>query len=157
MFNIVLLSPKIPENTGAIGRTCVCSGSRLNVIAPTPLDFSEKRLRRAGLDYWQHLDFKFWRSLEEFLAANPINDRHFFFTTKSDRPFFEAKFQPNDFLWFGSEDLGLPEELWRSNADRALRLPMRKSYRSLNLSLTAGIAIYEGIRQNYRVWSGENE
>ncbi|GHS88681.1 tRNA (cytidine(34)-2'-O)-methyltransferase [Campylobacterota bacterium] len=152
MFEIVLLNPKIPQNVGAIGRSCVCAGARLNVIAPTPIDFGEKRLRRAGLDYWRHLDFAYWDSLDEFLAAHPIGENHYFFTTKCDRPYFRAEFRKGDFLWFGGEDCGLPEGFWRAYEGQALSLPMRAGFRSLNLATVVSAAIYEGIRQNYDLW-----
>ncbi|GHV01524.1 tRNA (cytidine(34)-2'-O)-methyltransferase [Campylobacterota bacterium] len=149
MFQIVLLNPKIPQNVGAIGRTCVCVGAALHIIRPTPIDFDEKRLRRAGLDYWQYLEFRLWESLEEFLAAHPIDDRHFFFTTKCDRPYFHASFAAGDWLWFGAEDTGLPEDFWRSYAANALTLPMKEGFRSLNLANAVSIAAYEGVRQNF--------
>ncbi|MDR3163426.1 MAG: tRNA (cytidine(34)-2'-O)-methyltransferase [Helicobacteraceae bacterium] len=149
MYNVVLLSPKIPQNVGAIGRTCVCTGAVLNVIAPTPIDFSEKRLRRAGLDYWRYLEFRLWSGLEQFLEANPITKRHFFFTTKTRRPYFDVRFADGDFLWFGSEDAGIPESFWRSYEDRAITMPMRPPFRSLNLANAVSIALYECVRQNY--------
>ncbi|MDR2638976.1 MAG: tRNA (cytidine(34)-2'-O)-methyltransferase [Helicobacteraceae bacterium] len=149
MFEIVLLSPKIPQNVGAIGRLCVCAGASLSVVAPTPIDFSDKRLRRAGLDYWRYLDFCLWDSLDAFLARNPIGDRDYFFTTKTNRPYFDAPFKAGDRLWFGSEDAGLPEALWRAHSSRALTIPMKPDFRSLNLANAASIVLYEGIRQNY--------
>lgn len=149
MFNIVLLMPKIPQNTGTIGRTCVSVGARLHVVGPTPIDFEEKKLRRAGMDYWPRLDFNYWESLETFLAAHPVTDRHFFFTTKSRKPYFQETLKPGDFLWFGSEDSGLPEALWRAHENQALTMPMKAEFRSLNLANAVSIALYEGIRQNY--------
>lgn len=149
MFNVVLLSPKIPQNTGTIGRTCVAIGAKLHIIAPTPIDFEEKKLRRAGLDYWQHLEFFYHENIDAFLANHPINDRHFFLTTKSDKPYFEVTFQPNDYLWFGSEDSGLPSDLIRSNYPNALNIPMKKPFRSLNQSNAVSIVVYEALRQNF--------
>jgi tRNA (cytidine/uridine-2'-O-)-methyltransferase len=149
MFNVVLLNPKIPQNTGSIGRSCVCTGSRLHVIGPTPIDFDEKRLRRAGMDYWAALDFFFYADLAHFLSAHPISDRHFFFTTKTDRLYFDAAFQPGDFFWFGSEDEGLPQKLLGANSTQTLTLPMKAGFRSLNLASTATTVLYEGVRQNY--------
>ncbi|MDR3347086.1 MAG: tRNA (cytidine(34)-2'-O)-methyltransferase [Helicobacteraceae bacterium] len=155
MFEIVLLSPKIPQNVGAIGRTCVCVGAKLSVIAPTPIDFSDKKLRRAGLDYWRYLDFRLWESLDAFLAQNPIGDRDFFFTTKVDRPYFDAAFNAGDRLWFGGEDTGLPENFWRAHSERALTMPMKTGFRSLNLANAVSVAIYEGVRQNYAEFCSE--
>ncbi|MDR2034417.1 MAG: tRNA (cytidine(34)-2'-O)-methyltransferase [Helicobacteraceae bacterium] len=153
MFEIVLLSPKIPQNVGAIGRLCVCAGAKLSAIAPTPIDFDDRKLRRAGLDYWRYLDFSLWDNLELFLAKNPTCDRDFFFTTKVDRPYFHASFQAGDRFWFGSEDAGLPEDFWRAYSDRALTIPMKKPFRSLNLANAASIVVYEGIRQNYATFT----
>ncbi|MDR1451601.1 MAG: tRNA (cytidine(34)-2'-O)-methyltransferase [Helicobacteraceae bacterium] len=149
MFEVALLNPKIPQNVGAIGRVCACVGAKLHAIAPTPIDFSDKRLRRAGLDYWRYLDFCLWDNVETFLAENPINDRDYFFTTKTDRAYFDAKFEVGDRLWFGSEDAGLPEYFWRAYNDRALTIPMKPDFRSLNLANAVSIVVYEGIRQNY--------
>jgi tRNA (cytidine/uridine-2'-O-)-methyltransferase len=149
MFEIALLSPKIPQNVGAIGRTCVCAGAKLSVIAPTPIDFSDKKLRRAGLDYWRYLDFRLWENVESFLAQKPIGDRDFFLTTKVDRPYFDAAFKAGDRLWFGGEDTGLPETFWRSHEARALTIPMKKPFRSLNLANAVSIVLYEAARQNY--------
>ncbi|MDR0664485.1 MAG: tRNA (cytidine(34)-2'-O)-methyltransferase [Helicobacteraceae bacterium] len=149
MFEIALLAPKIPQNVGAIGRTCACVGARLSVVAPTPIDFSDKRLRRAGLDYWRYLDFRLWESLEAFLAKNPIGDRDFFFTTKVDRPYFDVSFNIGDRFWFGGEDTGLPEEFWRARANQALTIPMKSGFRSLNLANAVSIVVYEGVKQNY--------
>ena len=149
MFHIVLLSPKIPQNTGSIGRSCVCTGSALHVIGPTPIDFDEKRLRRAGMDYWQALSFNFYEDIESFLARHPITDRHFFLTTKTDRLYFEAELKCGDFFWFGSEDTGLPAEILAQHPDQCLTLPMKSGFRSLNLASTATPVLYEGVRQNY--------
>ncbi|GHV60360.1 tRNA (cytidine(34)-2'-O)-methyltransferase [Campylobacterota bacterium] len=149
MFHIVLFSPKIPQNVGAIGRTCVCTGSTLSVIAPTPIEFDDKKLRRAGLDYWQYLDFRLWESLDAFTAAHPITDRHFFLTTKTSKHYFEAEFRLNDYFWFGAEDTGLPEDFWRAHTENALTIPMKKEFRSLNLANAAAIITYEAMRQNF--------
>lgn len=149
MLNVVLLNPKIPQNTGTIGRTCVSVGATLHIIAPTPIDFAEKRLRRAGLDYWQHLDFRYYNSFDEFVNTHPINDRHFFLTTKTTKPYFEVDFKDGDFLWFGSEDSGLPAELISAHKTNTLTIPMKKEFRSLNQSNAVSIVIYEAVRQNF--------
>jgi len=148
MFNIVLVHPKIPPNTGNIGRLCVNLDARLHLIEPLGFDLSEKALRRAGLDYWKDLDLTVWGSLEAFLAAHPIGEGSHLLTTKSDRPYWEAEFQPGDWLIFGSETEGLPEEMLNIHADRAVTIPMGPKGRSLNLSVAAGIVAYEGVRQS---------
>jgi tRNA (cytidine/uridine-2'-O-)-methyltransferase len=105
------VSPKIPQNTGNIGRTCVSLGYRLHIVKPIPYEITDKQLKRAGLDYWPSLDFCLWESLNDFLSSNPITDRHFFFTTKTERSYFDIEFQAGDFLYFGSEDSGLPTSI----------------------------------------------
>lgn len=149
MFNIVLVSPKIPQNTGTIGRTCVAVGATLHIIRPIPFEFDDTKIKRAGLDYWQHLNLHVWENLEEFFEKNPLSSRHFFLTTKTDKPYFSVDFQPHDYLYFGSEDGGLPESLMAMNPDNKLTLPMRKEYRSLNVSNAVTAVVYEGIRQNF--------
>jgi tRNA (cytidine/uridine-2'-O-)-methyltransferase len=150
MLNIVLVSPKIPQNTGTIGRTCVSIGATLHLVKPFPFLLDEKRLKRAGLDYWNKLDLKVWDSLDEFLKNNPINSRHFFSTTKTDKPYFEVSFKKGDFIYFGSEDAGLPEELMSQLPSNKVTIPMKKEFRSLNLSNAVSIVVYEAIRQNYK-------
>jgi len=148
LFNIVLVSPKIPQNTGTIGRSCVAIGATLHIVKPIPFELDEKKIRRAGLDYWQDLDLHVWESLEEFLEANPINDRHFFGTTKTDKEYFNAEFKEGDFLYFGSEDAGLPEWLFETKG-QCINIPMKKEYRSLNVSNAVSIVMFEALRQNY--------
>ncbi len=150
MFNIVLVTPDIPQNTGTIGRICVNTSSKLHLIKPLGFSLSEKALRRAGLDYWQHLDLVVWESLEAFLEENSkYLDRFFFSTTKSDKPYFEAKYQEGDFLIFGSETRGLPMELMNLREEGKITIPMGKMGRSLNLAVSVGIVLYEAIRQNF--------
>lgn len=148
MFNIVLVSPKIPQNTGTIGRTCVSLGARLHIVKPIPFSLDEKAVRRAGLDYWQDLDLTVWESLDEFLAANPITNRHFFATTKTKKEYFTIDFKEGDFIYFGSEDSGLPETLFETNGVK-INIPMKTKYRSLNQSNAVSIVVYEALRQNY--------
>ncbi len=148
MFNIVLVSPKIPQNTGTIGRTCASIGARLHLVRPFPFLLDEKRLRRAGLDYWNSLDLVVHNSLDEFLEKHPINSRHFFATTKTDKPYFSVEFHAWDFLYFGSEDAGLPVWLFET-AGTPINIPMKKEFRSLNLSNAVNIVAYEALRQNY--------
>jgi len=150
MFNIVLVTPNIPQNTGAIGRICVNSDSTLHLIKPLSFDISQKALRRAGLDYWKLLDLKVWESLEEFLKENlEYKDRFFFSTTKSNKPYFQAKFKKGDFIFFGSETEGLPAHLMELNPQNKITIPMGKNGRSLNLAVSVGIVLYEAIRQNF--------
>ncbi len=148
MFNIVLVEPQIPPNTGNIGRMCVNLGATLHLVKPLGFDISDKAIKRAGLDYWHKLDLKVWESLKEFLAANPIEKMHFA-TTKSDKIYWDAKFNTGDFIVFGSETKGLDEALLKANLKRCITIPMGKEGRSLNLATSAGIITYEALRQNY--------
>ena len=148
MFNVVLLNPQIPPNTGNIGRICVNTNSRLHLIKPLGFDIDEKSVKRAGLDYWKKLDLVVWDSLDDFLKENNNFDRFFFATTKSKRPYFEVEYKNGDFLIFGSETKGLPMELMQKNWENAITIPMCKNGRSLNLAVSVGIVLYEAIRQN---------
>ncbi len=150
MFNIVLVTPDIPQNTGTIGRLCVNTSSRLHLIKPLGFSLEEKALRRAGLDYWKNLDLVVWESLEHFLEENSrYMDRFFFSTTKSQKPYFDVEFRDGDFLIFGSETRGLPDELMSMREEGKITIPMGKDGRSLNLAISTGIVLYEAIRQNY--------
>lgn len=150
MFNIVLVHPQIPQNTGSIGRICVNTDAKLHIIKPIGFDLSEKAVRRAGLDYWKLLDISVWESLEEFYEKNKdYEDRFFYATTKSDAPYFEKDFKKGDFLFFGSETAGIPENFMKKNWKNTMTIPMGKNGRSLNLSVSVGIVLYEAIRQNY--------
>lgn len=149
MVNIVLVSPKIPQNTGTIGRSCVSVGAALHIVKPIPFELDEKRIRRAGLDYWPHLELHVWESLEDFHAAHPINSRHFFATTKTERLYFDIAFHPGDFIYFGSEDSGLPEKLMEQNEANRITIPMKKEFRSLNQSNAVSIVLFEAVRQNF--------
>lgn len=150
MFHIVLVHPQIPQNTGSIGRICVNTDTKLHIIKPIGFDLSEKAVRRAGLDYWKLLDVSVWESLEEFYEENKkYADRFFYATTKSDTPYFEKDFKKGDFLFFGSETAGIPEEFMKKNWKNSMTIPMGSNGRSLNLSVSVGIVLYEAIRQNY--------
>ena len=149
MFNIVLVHPQIPNNTGAIGRLCVNTGSALHLIEPLGFDISEKAVRRAGLDYWHKIDLHVWESLEVFLAAHPGADRYRLATTKSDRPYFEQRFERGDYLFFGSETAGLPAEFLGAHPDACMTIPMTREGRSLNLAISCGIVLYKAIEQNF--------
>jgi len=148
MFNIVLVHPQIPPNTGNIGRLCVNLGARLHLIEPLGFDIGEKAVRRAGLDYWKDLDLRVWESLEVFLEAHPVSERFHLATTKTMRPYWEAEYRPGDWLLFGSETAGLPQKLLADNPQACVTIPMGPKGRSLNLSVAVGIVAYEGVRQN---------
>jgi tRNA (cytidine/uridine-2'-O-)-methyltransferase len=149
MFNIVLVSPQIPPNTGNIGRLCVNAGARLHLIKPFGFSIDEKSVKRAGLDYWDKLDLIIWEDIEEFLENIDIK-RAFFATTKSDKNYFEVKFKKGDYLIFGSETKGLPMWVMEKNWQNAITIPMCKEGRSLNLAVSVGIVLYEAIRQNFK-------
>ena len=149
MINIVLYSPEIPQNTGNISRTCAVTGARLHIIKPIGFEISDRTLKRAGLDYWDKLDVKYYENYEDFLGQNP-NANLFFFSAHAHRSFAEVEYPDNTYLVFGRESVGLPKELVEANIDRALKIPMRKTLRCLNLSNSVAIAVYEVLRQkNY--------
>ena len=149
MINIVLYSPEIPQNTGNISRTCAVTGARLHIIKPIGFEISDRTLKRAGLDYWDKLDVTYYENYEDFLRQNK-NAELFFFSAHAERSFAEVKYPDDVYLVFGRESVGLPEELIRANIDRALRIPMKKTLRCLNLSNSVAIAVYEVLRQkNY--------
>lgn len=152
MFNLVLVNPQIPNNTGAIGRLCVNAGASLHIIKPIAFDIDEKAVRRAGLDYWHKLDLHVWENLDEFFANNKITDNAYFATTKTDKPYFDAKFKTGDYIFFGSETTGIPEYVLNKYKDQNITIPMTKEGRSLNLAISAGIVLYEAIKQNYAVF-----
>lgn len=144
-LNIVLLEPQIPQNTGNIARTCAATGVRLHLIEPMGFEVTDKKLKRAGLDYWHQLDISYYRNINDFFEKNP--GEYYFFTTKSSKTYSDCVFASPAYLFFGREDAGLPIELLNSNKERCLRLPMRESIRSLNLSNAVAIAVYEVLRQ----------
>ena len=149
MFNIVLVEPQIPPNTGNIARLCVNLDATLHLIKPLGFSIDEKSLKRAGLDYWSELDLKLWDSFEQFLKNIPL-DRAFFATTKSDTLYWEKEYQIGDYLIFGSETKGLDERVLKENFDKTITIPMGKKGRSLNLATSVGIVAYEALRQNYK-------
>lgn len=149
MFNIVLVNPQIPNNTGAIGRLCVNTSSKLHIIKPIGFDISEKAVRRAGLDYWSKIELYIWDSLDEFLSVHSDVSRYHLATTKTNKVYFDATFHMDDYIFFGSETAGLPKEFLEKNIDRAITIPMGSDGRSLNLAMSAGIVLYDAIRQNY--------
>ncbi len=149
MINLVLVHPQIPNNTGAIGRLCVNTGTTLHLIKPIGFDIDEKAVRRAGLDYWHKLDLHVWESLDEFFAENEKAKYGYFATTKTDKPYFEASFEEDCYIFFGSETKGIPAEVLEQYSDQCITIPMTKEGRSLNLAISTGIVLYEAIKQNF--------
>ncbi len=149
MFNIVLVEPQIPPNTGTIGRLCVNLGATLHLVKPLGFDIDDKAVTRAGLDYWKELDLIVWESFDEFLYKHPIGEHTHLATTKTDRLYFDAKFNIGDYILFGSETKGLREDILLDNKERCLTIPMGSKGRSLNLGISVGIVTYEALRQNY--------
>jgi len=146
-FHIVLIEPEIPPNTGNIARLCGATGTVLHLVGKLGFSIDDKHLKRAGLDYWQAVDVQQWTNLEELQAAFP-SGRYWYTSKKADKTHVQADFKSGDFLVFGKETLGLPEELLRDNAERAIRIPIISPVvRSLNLSTAAGIVLYEALRQ----------
>ena len=146
-LNIVLLEPEIPANTGNIGRTCVATGTRLHLIEPLCFRLSEKELPRAGMDYWPQLDVTTYVNYEDFLRKNP-GARPYMATTKGPKVYTETQFEPDCYIMFGKESAGIPEEILLENQERAIRIPMLGDTRSLNLSNSVAIVLYEALRQN---------
>lgn len=148
MFHIVLVEPEIPQNTGNIARTCAATGCTLHLVKPLGFDISEKQVKRAGLDYWHLVKVVVHESFEEVLASAERAAQFFYFTTKAPRAYTEASFKKGDYLVFGKETKGLPEELLVKHKEECVRIPMIEESRSLNLSNSVAIAVYEGLRQN---------
>ena len=149
MFNIVLLEPEIPANTGNIGRTCVACGLRLHLIEPLGFIINDKNLKRAGMDYWKDLDWHLYNDYEDFLAKNPDSiGRTYYATTKAHKTYADADYKPGDYIMFGKESAGIPEEILVRNEEACIRIPMKEEYRSLNLSNSVAVIAYEAMRQN---------
>ena len=147
IFNIVLVMPEIPGNTGSIGRTCLALGARLHLIKPYGFSLDEKEVRRAGLDYWKHVDLHEYETFDELVEKNSPSEM-FFFTKKTDQPIFKANFKRGCWLVFGRETAGLDDDLLEKNKERLLTLPMYSEHvRSLNLSNAATAVAYEALRQ----------
>lgn len=153
-MNIVLLEPEIPANTGNIGRTCVATGTKLHLIEPLGFHLDEKSIKRAGMDYWDKLDVKRYINYEEFLEINKP-ERIFMATTKAHKTYADVSFGPDDYIMFGKESAGIPEEILVENEDTCIRIPMLGETRSLNLSNSVAIVLYEAFRQ--QGFSGLNE
>lgn len=146
MMHIVLVNPEIPQNTGNIARTCAATGAKLHLIEPLGFELSDKYLKRAGLDYWHMMTYEVHPSWEDFRERYPDAALHFA-TTKAPRDYCAAQYGPDDFLVFGRETKGLDEALLAANYDRCVRIPMRAEARSLNLSNSVAILLYEALRQ----------
>ncbi len=146
MLNIVLVEPEIPQNTGNISRTCAVVGAALHLVEPMGFQIDDTHLKRAGLDYWDKLDLTVYPSLADFFEKN-AGGQFYYFSTKAKKRYTDVEYPDGAYLLFGKETKGLPEELIFSHPDTAVRLPMRKSLRSLNLSNSVAIAVYEALRQ----------
>ncbi|MCX4321674.1 MAG: tRNA (cytidine(34)-2'-O)-methyltransferase [Lachnospiraceae bacterium] len=146
-MNIILHQPEIPANTGNIGRTCVATGTALHLIEPLGFRLDEKSIKRAGMDYWAHLDVTRYINFQEFQEKHP-GAKIWYATTKAKRLYTEANFGQDDYIMFGKESAGIPEELLVENEETCIRIPMMEEIRSLNLSNSVAIVLYEALRQN---------
>ena len=147
-LNVVLLEPEIPANTGNIGRTCVATGTRLHLIEPLGFQLTEKAIKRSGMDYWKDLDVTRYANFEDFLERNP-GAKIYMATTKARKVYTEAEYEPDCFLMFGKESAGIPEEILLRYQKTSVRIPMIGETRSLNLSNSVAIILYEALRQNH--------
>ena len=147
-LNIVLFEPEIPANTGNIGRTCVATGTRLHLIEPLGFRLNEKSIKRAGMDYWEHLDVTRYMNFEEFLEKNP-EAKIYMATTKGQHVYTEVNYEPDCYIMFGKESAGIPEEILVNHPDTCIRIPMLSEIRSLNLSKSVAVVLYEALRQNH--------
>jgi len=147
MFNVVLVEPEIPPNTGNIARLCLATGSRLHLVEPLGFSIDDRQLRRAGMDYWHQVDLIYWKNLTEFETATRSPVRRFLLTTKSRRNYWDARFCEGDYLIFGRETKGLPESLVLSESENCLTIPMASGARSLNLATAVAVVLFEGVRQ----------
>ena len=145
-MNIVLHEPEIPANTGNVGRTCVATGTSLHLIKPLGFDISDKAVRRAGMDYWKELDLHVYENFEEFVERNP-GAKIYMATTKAKKAYTEVEYTENDFIMFGKESAGIPEEILVKYEETSVRIPMIGEIRSLNLSNSVSIILYEALRQ----------
>jgi tRNA (cytidine/uridine-2'-O-)-methyltransferase len=146
MFNVVLIEPEIPPNTGNIGRLCMATQSTLHLVKPLGFSLDDRQLKRAGLDYWDEVKVRLWNSFDDLRRMQSPNTRYFFLTTKTKRAYYDVAFRPDDFLVFGRETKGLPENLLAANIDRCITIPMH-STRSLNLATAVAVVLFEAVRQ----------
>ena len=147
MLNIVLHEPEIPQNTGNIGRTCVATGTILHLIEPLGFSLNEKAFKRAGMDYWEHLDVTVYDDYEDFLNIYP-GAKIYMATTKGPNVYSDVKYEPDCYIMFGKESGGIPEDILVNNQETAIRIPMNPEIRSLNLSNSVAIVLYEALKQN---------
>lgn len=147
-LNIVLFEPEIPANTGNIGRTCVATGTRLHLIEPLGFRLNEKSIKRAGMDYWEHLDVTRYINFEDFLQKNP-GAKIYMASTKAPKSYTEVEYEPDCYIMFGKESAGIPEEILLEYQETAVRIPMLEQIRSLNLGNSVAIVLYEALRQNH--------
>ena len=145
-MNIVLHEPEIPGNTGNIGRTCVATNTALHLIKPLGFEITDKTVKRAGMDYWQHLELYVYEDFNDFISKNP-NARIYMATTKARKAYTEVEYKEDDFIMFGRESAGIPEEILVKYEETSIRIPMVGETRSLNLSSSAAIVFYEALRQ----------
>ncbi len=145
-INIALVEPEIPQNTGNIARTCAAVGASLHLVKPLGFEIDDRKLKRAGLDYWDKLDITYYDGLADFLERNK-NETMFFYTTKAKQAYTDVVYPKRVFIVFGKETKGLPEELLYDNPEKCVRIPMRDTLRSLNLSNSVAVAVYEVLRQ----------
>ena len=151
-FNITLFEPEIPQNTGSIGRLCVSTGCKLHLIEPLGFSLEDKYLKRAGMDYWNKLDYTIYPNWDKFMQSNPDAVLHFF-STHGTTSFSDVEYSPGDYLVFGKESAGLPQEFYEKYRDRMRIIPMPgEFFRSINLANSVSIALYEAMRQNRTVW-----
>ena len=146
MLNVVLVEPEIPQNTGNIARTCAATGSVLHLVKPLGFDISERAVRRAGLDYWHLVDVRVYENLDELFEKNDIRQMRLF-STKAPRAYTEADYADGCFLFFGRETRGLPEAFLEAHFESCVRIPMRTEARSLNLSNSVAVGVFEALRQ----------
>jgi tRNA (cytidine/uridine-2'-O-)-methyltransferase len=146
MFNVVLVEPEIPPNTGNVGRLCLATRSTLHLIKPLGFSLDDRQLRRAGLDYWDEVPLQLWDSFDALQRAQSVDTRYFFLTTKTQRPYYSVSFRNDDFLVFGRETKGLPQKLLAANAGNCVTVPMHGT-RSLNLATAVAIVLFEAVRQ----------
>jgi len=148
MLHVVLLTPEIPHNTGAAGRLCLATGARLHLVKPLGFSLDDRQVKRVGLDYWKDVDLKVWENWEEFMESVEKDAGVYFLTTKTDRPHWSGTFSDGDYLVFGCETKGVPESILEANKEKCLTIPMKEgTTRSLNLSTSVGIVLYEAMRQ----------
>ena len=160
MLNIVLVEPEIPQNTGNIARTCAATGSRLHLIKPLGFEITDRHLKRAGLDYWYLLDVRIYENLEDFFSKNEVRQMRLF-STKAPRTYTEVAYEDEVYLFFGKETKGLPEDFLYAHAEDCVKLPMIPEARSLNLSNSVAVGVFEALRQlgfpHLRRWGKMNE